>query len=84
MEHCLVVTHQGPCSVPKKLYDAILKKKKLDLHFGRQILFSMDFTKVASTVDLSVDDGEVPSVKAMVEFEEKFILANLGRRNLLI
>jgi hypothetical protein len=85
MEHRFVVTHVGPCTVPKKLYEDILDRKKRDVQFGSQILFSLDLSKIDHLVDCKVEEGDVPFVKTMEQFEARFILQNPpGRRNIIV
>ncbi len=79
----IAVTHLGPCIVNKKTFNAIMKKRKADPEFRKQILF---YLRLPDTNTVSVTFHEkMPEVSSLEEFEEKFILSGSPHpRNLIL
>jgi hypothetical protein len=80
----IVVTHNGPCFVPKKVFDAIVSKKAEDPNWAEQILFTLELD-AATGLRVSVIGGSMPDVRTFAEFDREYIMASPpGRRNIIL
>jgi hypothetical protein len=80
----IVVTHNGPCFVPRRVFQEIVTKKKANRTWGTQILFTVELDS-STGLDISVIGGECPDVKTFEDFDRDYILSDPpGRRNILL
>jgi hypothetical protein len=84
MNKVIVVTHHGPCFVPRKVFREIADRKQSNPAWGAQILFTVELDS-STGLDISVVGGECPDVKTFADFDRDYILSDPpGRRNIIL
>lgn len=80
----LIVTHAGPCSVKRELFEKIVKRKEAEERFGDQILFAFEIDLDKDGNRFDVLSGEVPNILTMEDFVRRFITEDPPKRRIIV
>jgi hypothetical protein len=79
----LIVTHEGPCIVPRIVHDAIRSRKREDQSFARQILLVLKMNDFES-LDIEILNDKLPEVTRFEDFLRLYIMADPPERRSII